>query len=371
MSPERIIATYRLQVPPQEAAGRAQALAQEQSIEMPAHAVRDPRVLDRVLAQVLDVQSQADGASLATLALAAETVGSDAGQLMNMLFGNCSLLPDVELVDLDLPPGLAGAFAGPNAGIEGIRRLTGAHGRPLTCTALKPIGSDPAHLADLAATLAAAGIDVIKDDHGWADQDAAPFETRVAACQRAVEAANAAHGTRARYAPSLFGSALQMLRSLEFAHGLGVRIVLLAPMVCGVSTLVELKRAFPDVAFMAHPALAGCSRIAPPVLLGTLFRLFGADAVIFPNHGGRFAYAAETCAQIARRCVAPWCGLRAALPVPAGGMRLERVPELKRDYGDDAMLLIGGALLEAHDRMAERGRAFVEAVASPHEEIPA
>jgi ribulose-bisphosphate carboxylase large chain len=371
MSPERIVATYRLQVPPQDAAARARALAQEQSIEMPARAVRDRRVLDHVLAQVLDVQRQVDGASLATLALAAETVGADAGQLMNMLFGNSSLLPDVALVDLELPPGLTRAFGGPNAGIEGIRRLAGAFGRPLTCTALKPIGSSPAQMAELAATWAAAGIDVIKDDHGWADQAAAAFEVRVAACQRAVEAANAANGTRALYAPSLFGSARQMLRSVQYARGLGVRIVLVAPMVCGVSTLAELKREFPDVALLAHPALAGCSRIAPPVLLGTLFRLFGADAVIFPNHGGRFAYPPETCAAIARRCVAPLHGLRAALPVPAGGMRLERVPELKREYGADAMLLIGGALLEAQGRMAERSRAFVDAVAAPGEQVPA
>ncbi len=41
-------------------------------------------------------------------------------------------------------------------------------------------------LAALAATFARAGIDVVKDDHGLADQAFAPFEPRVRACQAAV-----------------------------------------------------------------------------------------------------------------------------------------------------------------------------------------
>ena len=52
------------------------------------------------------------------------------------------------------------------------------------------------------------------------------------------------------------------------------------------------------------------------------------------------------------------------MPVPAGGMSVERVPELKREYGADSMLLIGGSLLVAGERLGERSRAFVEAVAA-------
>jgi ribulose-bisphosphate carboxylase large chain len=41
--------------------------------------------------------------------------------------------------------------------------------------------------------------------------------------------------------------------------------------------------------------MIGAARITPPLLLGKLFRLFGADAMIFPHHGGRFGYSAATC----------------------------------------------------------------------------
>ena len=62
---------------------------------------------------------------------------------------------------------------------------------------------------------------------------------------------------------------------------------------------------------MAHPTMAGAARIAPPLLIGKLFRLFGADAVIFPNHGGRFGYSPETCRRLAQAALREWDGLRA------------------------------------------------------------
>jgi len=367
MPRDNISAVYRLKVPPAMAAHRAQTLALEQSVEMPAEAVTDLRVLDEVLARVERIEPQADGTSLAHLRLACETVCEDAGQLMNMLFGNCSLQPDVELVDIELPPSLAQSFGGPNIGIDGLRRLTDVHGRPLTCSALKPIGSTVDQLAGLCRTFAQAGIDIIKDDHGWANQRSAPFAERVTACQQAMREANGASGRRAVYAPSLYGTQVQMQRQIELARTHGVGAVLIAPLICGVATFNALKREHPDLAFIAHPAFGGASRIAPSVLLGKLFRLFGADAVIFPNHGGRFTYPAEICQDIARSNRAPWHGLRPTMPVPAGGMSVERVTEIKREYGADTMLLIGGSLLIARERLAERSRAFVEAVAAPGE----
>jgi ribulose-bisphosphate carboxylase large chain len=172
------------------------------------------------------------------------------------------------------------------------------------------------------------------------------------------------------YAPSLYGTHTQMQRQIELARSHGIAAFLVAPLVCGVATFSALRREHPDLAFIAHPALGGIARIAAPALLGKLFRLFGADAVIFPNHGGRFTYPAATCQDIARNNRAPWHGLRPALPVPAGGMSVERVPELKREYGADSMLLIGGSLLVARERLAERSRAFVEAVAAVGEATP-
>ena len=92
---------------------------------------------------------------------------------------------------------------------------------------------------------------------------------------------------------------------------------MIAPMIMGFSNFHRLVRENPGVAFVAHPTMAGAARIAPPLLLGKLFRLLGADAVVFPNHGGRFGYSPDTCRAMARAALADRAWL-AALRAGAG-----------------------------------------------------
>lgn len=370
MNRDPVRATYRLRATGLAAEQRALALALEQSIEMPSEAVTDARVLRDVVARVESLVAQPDGSTLATLLLSAESIGHDAGQLMNMLFGNSSLLDDVEVTAVTVPDTLAAHFGGPTLGIDGLRRLTGAYDRALSCTALKPIGSTVEDLARMTAAFADAGIDIIKDDHGWAAHAHAPFEERVLACQREVDRANRRRSGRTLYAPALSGDALAMREQLRFALAHGVSAALIAPMIAGVSNFNAMRREFPAVAYLAHPALAG-NRIAPTALLGTLFRVFGADAVIFPNHGGRFGYTRGACVELVGNLRMPRPGIRPALAVPAGGMGVERVPELIAEYGRDTMLLIGGSLLMARDQLAARSRTFTEAVAAASSEVAA
>ena len=357
---DRILATYRITASESESKVRAEALAAEQSVEMPVAAIDDPRVLTDVLAQVKAIRPHA-GDFEVVLAIATETTGGEASQLANMLFGNCSLQPEVELIDVELPQGYEKTFPGPRFGIDGIRKLAGVTGRALTCTALKPQGTPVEKLAQLARTFALAGIDVIKDDHGIANQSYGPFAQRVPAVQKAITAANRETGGRTLYAPTFSGGPRALGEQTRIAKDSGVQMALVAPMLVGLPAFVELQVDL-DLPVMAHPAFAGAGRIAPPLLLGKLFRLLGADATIFPNHGDRFSYSKATCLAIADAARRPWLGLRPALPVPAGGMTVERVPEMLAGYGADTMLLIGGGLLSAKGKLLEKSREFVAAV---------
>ena len=358
---ERIVAVYRVRCGKDEIEARALALAAEQSVEMPLDAVRSTWVRDEIVAAVRAIEPAGDDWRV-SLGLSARTVGSDPGQLLNMLFGNSSLQPDVELVDARLPGSLLAALPGPAFGIAGLRELVGADRRALTCTALKPQGLPAEELAGLAYVFARAGIDLIKDDHGIADQEYSRFDERVAMIQDAVRRANRETGGRSAYAPSLSGGPASLAAQLRSAHRAGVRCVLACPMLLGVPAFTELVRGHGGLAVLAHPALAGASRIAPALLLGRLFRLFGADATIFPNFGGRFSYSRETCREIAQAAREPLGAHLPALPVPAGGMRVERVDEMLGEFGSDVMLLIGGNLLEAGDAMPQRAREFVDRV---------
>lgn len=335
---------------------RARTIAVEQSVEMPVSAIADKRVLGEIVGRVQGVRGLGHGTFEVRIGLSAETVGSDAGQLLNMLFGNTSLHPDVVLADAVLPSGLMAAFGGPNVGLEGLRARVGAGRRALTCSALKPQGLPPAGLADLARRFADGGIDYIKDDHGLAEQTYSPFAPRVEAVAAALR------GMPTRYVPSLTGDLDAMRRQVEAARGAGLDTVMVAPMVSGVSNLNRLARDNPDLAFVAHPSLGGAARISPELLFGRLFRLFGADAIVFPNHGGRFGYSPETCRALASAALDGLDGARPAVPVPAGGMTTDRVGEMLDFYGADIMLLIGGGLLAAGDRLTQETAAFVAAV---------
>ena len=114
------------------------------------------------------------------------------------------------------------------------------------------------------------------------------------------------------------------------------------------------------LSLMAHPAFAGAMRIPPELLFGKLFRLFGSDAVIYPNYGGRFTYSKQICSDLADNLRKPWGEQRPAFPVPAGGMQVDRVDEMVQFYGKDTILLIGGSLYMAGDALGERSRTFAE-----------
>ncbi len=357
---QRIFATYRLTVAPAQVEARARALAIEQSVEMPLEAIADARVRAEVVATVESIEP-CEGAFEVVLGIAPATTGPEASQLLNMLFGNCSLQPEVELRDVAFPAGYERNFPGPRFGIDGIRRTAGVEGRPLACTALKPQGSTVEALARLARTFALAGLDVIKDDHGLADPESSPFAARVPAVQRAIDEANRETGGSTIYAPTFSGGPRALGAHARIARDCGVRMALVAPMLVGIPGFVEMRGQV-DIPILAHPAFGGATRIAPALLLGKLFRLFGADATIFPNHGGRFSYDRATCLAIADAARRPWPEVKPTLPVPAGGMTVERVPEMIDGYGRDTMLLIGGGLLTAGDRLLERSRAFVAAV---------
>ena len=359
---ETIAAIYRFRVPAGQADARARGIAVEQSVEMPVEAIADPFVLSDIVGRVESVVDLGEGEFEARIHYAADSAGCDAGQLINILFGNSSLQHDVALHDVDLPPDLLAAFGGPAIGVAGWRERLNAPDRLLTLSNLKPQGLSSAELAKLAGLLAASGVDLIKDDHGLADQRYSPFADRVPRIADAVRDASSHTNQPTRYLPHVTGNLDQLRTGVEIARRNGLDGALVMPMVTGLSSFHTLRRENPDFAFMAHPAMAGAARITPALLIGRIFRLFGTDAVVFPGHGGRFGASPVECIRLVDFACRPWAGLAPTLPVPAGGMTIERIRELSEFYGRDACLFLGGSLLAAGDRLTEEAARFVKIV---------
>jgi ribulose-bisphosphate carboxylase large chain len=357
----KLTAVYHIAADAQSIASRARALAVEQSVEMPIEAISSQAIRDEIVGTVEDISDLGTGVFEVRIGLAATTTGNEPGQIINMLFGNASILDDVTLVDTELPVEMVSALCGPNAGIAGLRaRARADRRRALTCSALKPQGLSPHALGRLAAAMAEGGIDFVKDDHGLADQRYSPLAERIVAVAGAIRAT----GAITTYVPSLTGTLDDIRQGVALARDNGLTAIMIAPMISGVATLSAIVRDNPDMAVMTHPALAGVARIAPALLIGKLFRLFGGDAQVFPNHGGRFGYSRGECRRLAANSRASVAGKRDAMPVPAGGMTLDRVDEILDFYGPDTMLLIGGSLLAAGERLAVEARRLQDRVAA-------
>ncbi len=69
---------------------RAEALAIEQSVELPLSAIGDDAVLRDIVGEVQSVRELRQGLFEVRVGLAVSTTGLEAGQLINMLFGNAS-----------------------------------------------------------------------------------------------------------------------------------------------------------------------------------------------------------------------------------------------------------------------------------------
>jgi ribulose-bisphosphate carboxylase large chain len=290
---------------------------------------------------------------------------SDLSQLLNVLFGNSSIKPGIRVEGLQLPPGVLVGFRGPRFGIQGLRQKLGIAQRPLLCTALKPMGLSARELAALAYRLALGGIDLIKDDHGLSNQSFSPFAERLERCLEAVERANQESGMGCVYVPNLSADGSQTLENARFARKAGAGAIMISPGLTGFGLLQQIASddaiALP---VLAHPAFLGSfvtasdAGISHRVLFGTLMRLAGADASIFPHTGGRFAFSLQDCQQLAQGCLEALGPIKPIFPVPAGGLSVSRVPELLQTYGNQVIFLIGGGLHKHGPDLVENAKYF-------------
>ncbi|CAN2221358.1 RbcL Ribulose 1,5-bisphosphate carboxylase, large subunit [Candidatus Nanopelagicaceae bacterium] len=345
---ERIYVTYKFVGEDPKAI--ADVIRAEQTIEFPFE-LAAKWIQDEVVGKVEEISSIDKNNHLITISFNPDVTGGELNQFLNVLWGNVSLFPGVKIVELKLPDLLLEKFKGPRFGITGLRKLFGAQTRPLISTALKPMGSDAKTLAEMARTLALVGFDLIKDDHSLANQPWATWKERVTFVARAVQEANAITGRHTAYAPSLNLPFDQISDAAHTAKELGAGALLILPGITGFDSLRKIASddsiALP---IQGHPAMLGSlltskfEGISHGIVLGTLMRLAGADISIFPNIGGRFSFSQEQCLDVTDRSREKLGNLKPLLVAPAGGMSLERIPEMVEMYGKDTALLIGGAL---------------------------
>ncbi len=365
----RFLAVYHLTGSRDEARARAEDICLEQTVEYPEDLIPNQDIRDQILGRVASLEALGDDRFEARIEFPIETSGEELPQLLNVLFGNISIKPGYRLVRFELPEELLCRFRGPRFGRTGLRELLGVYDRPLLSTAIKPMGLAPAELAAYARQFALGGIDLIKDDHGLANQSFCRYEDRVRRIADAVRQANSETGFRSIYVPNITAPVDQIIRRARFAREAGAGGCLISPGLVGFDTMRRIADDDPSaLPILCHPAFMGSFTMSPTggighgALYGQICRLAGADVVIFPNYGGRFSFSEDECRDIIGGTGCPMGRLRPIFPCPAGGMRVDRVAELCRFYGNDSVLLIGGDLHRHGPSLADNCRRFADQV---------
>ncbi len=349
-----------------EAQERAFDICVEQTVEFPYSLIKKKSIRDDIVGKIKNLKQVSKGYFSADILFPSAAAGSELSQMLNVLFGNISIKPGIRLERFGLTPAMALCFKGPRFGVQGIKKITGNKKRPLVCSALKPMGLSAKELSVLAYKFALGGIDIIKDDHGLADQKFSPFNERVKRCTEAVCKANKETGFNTIYMPNVTADGAETLKRARFAASCGAGAVIISGALSGFASILEASRDNKvNVPVFFHPAFAGSftscrnSGISHYALYGQLTRLSGADAAIFPNYGGRFSFSKEECRSIVNGCCDKFGKAKVILPAPGGGMTVERASELKEFYGNDVVFLIGGGLFKHSDNITKSVRDFI------------
>ncbi len=322
----------------------------EQSVELPKEVVPE-NILDKVSGQVSSVEEVAANKFKASIEWPIENVGKDQTQFLNVLYGNISLKRGIKISSVDWEQTEA-LFSGAMFGIDGIRERMGIHDRPMACAVLKPMGLSPHELAALAKEFAMGGMDMIKDDHGLANQSYASFEERVTKVSDALQIAMNVTGILTHYFPNITSSGAQLMERYELAADCGADGVMVIPELCGYEAMHQLAGSELDLPIIAHPAFSGTfvtdpeHGFTPAFLYGEIYRAYGADFTVYPNTGGRFSFSSEECHELntaARNSTSPF---KSIFPMPGGGMDWETLPHWRKEYGNDTVFLLGASLLK-------------------------
>ncbi|HFB2048612.1 MAG: ribulose 1,5-bisphosphate carboxylase [Hyphomicrobiaceae bacterium] len=372
---ERFSVTYRIiATNSSEAKARANAIALEQTVEIPRDIVPLGYIADEIMGRVEEVTSLGPKTYSARVSYSLNTVGCDLPQLLNVIFGNSSMQKGLKVTNLTLTSEMTASFPGASFGVSGIRNATRRERGGLIAPVIKPMGLSSRDLALIAQRVVLAGADIVKEDHGLSNQPSAPFYERVSRISETVATANAcrqAKGdfSRALYFPNIGGSIRNLVEYAFYAKNVGADGVIIIPGLIGfdaINTLAQDKHF--SLPIMAHPSFLGSHVIdtdmgfTHAMMFGTIMRLAGADISVFPNFGGRFGFSQDQCTSIVSACRSSAGPGKPIMPSPGGGMSIDRIPELHQLYNDDCVYLLGGELLRYGERIDQGISAVREAL---------
>ena len=292
-----------------------------------------------------------------------ENFGPNLPTLVSTLQGNLYELAQfsgLRLLDLELPESFTSGFRGPKFGVAGCRALTGVRDRPLIGTIIKPsIGLTPADTAAVVRTLVEAGIDFIKDDELMANPPHSPFDARVDAVMRVINAHAQRTGKKVMYAFNLSDEYDLMQRHYDKVVAAGGTCAMMSVNSVG---LVGAKKICDRGELAIHAHRNGWGMLNRYPLLGMdfaayqkLWRLAGVDQLHVNGIRNKFWEPDESVVHSIECCLGAVGSLARLLPVVSSGQWGGQAPDTYRLTQTVDLLYMAGGGIMAHPEGAAAG----------------
>jgi ribulose-bisphosphate carboxylase large chain len=302
-----------------------------------------------------------------TLSWPLDNLGPSLPNLLATVAGNLFELIQVSglrLLDLRLPEAFAERYPGPKFSVAGTRRLAGVETGPLIGTIVKPsVGFGPEDTAALTKTLCDAGIDFIKDDELQSDGPACPFDDRVRAVMRVINAHADRTGKKVMFAFNLTGDLDQMRRRHDVLLEHGATCLMASLNSVGLVGMIELAR-FSQLPIHAHRN--GWGYLSRYPLLGwsyvawqKVWRIAGADHMHVNGLQSKFAEADDSVIASARACLTPLFDRKpcTVMPVFSSGQSPKQAPGTYAGLGSTDLIVTAGGGIMAHPNGVAAGVA--------------
>lgn len=293
----------------------------------------------------------------------------DFPSILTTTYGRLSYEPNVKLIDLQFSNDLISLFPGPKYGIAGIRELVEVKNRPLAMSVAKgAIGRSIDSFHEQMLAHCYGGIDIIQDDERLFEHDWTPLEQRVPVGLAAIAEAAEKTGRTPLYVVNVTGKTFELKERAKEAIGLGAPALLLNVFAYGIDVLQGLSEDPEiDVPIFAHSSLAGMMTrskqhgISSRLLLGKLMRMAGADAVLFPSPYGRIGINAEEARHVKEQLLQP-AEMNSTFPIPSAGIDFNTIANVKKDFGQDVIINLGGSVHRYSGGVEAGGKALIETI---------
>lgn len=369
---DEIVATYLLETPG-ELERAASAIAGEQStgtfVPIPGET---PEIHERHGARVVGLEhlgshptpalaysapsSSSYQRGRAKIAFPVDNMGWALPNLMATVAGNLfelNQLSGIRLEDLEFPDSYIARQPGSRFGVPGTRELMGVSDRPMVGTIIKPsVGLSPDATAELARSLADAGIDFIKDDELMANPPHSPFAERFGKVITQLHEAGERSGRMVMYAANVTDSLDQMRRNIDLVQEAGGTCVMVSVNHIGLSGL-EAVRSHTNLPIHAHRN--GWGALTRDSMLGYSFdvwqkiwRLAGADHIHVNGLNNKFWEPDDSVIHSAKAVLSPLGKAPVAVPVFSSAQTALQAPETYALLQSADILYVSGGGIMAH-----------------------